>query len=31
MFYTNQLLQKNIQSDINYVSKILSCIGQLGL
>jgi len=29
MFYTNPLLQKNIH--MNYVSKMLRCIGQPGL
>ena len=31
MFYANTLLQKNIQSDMNEIEKILNCRGQLGL
>jgi len=31
MIDANRLLQKNINCDMNYVSKILNCIGQLGL
>ena len=31
MFYANPLLQKNIQSDINKIEKILNCRWQLGL